>query len=187
MEESKKKSRSMYVAAAAVVVMVISVFTVSSSHYLSSTVNPTQQATGIQVGYVAPDFVLVDTQKGEITKETFQGKPLVIYFMATSCVSCYIGVENLASYYDQSDKNFNVLLVSADGTDTASKLVQFEGVYGRPGWYISSGVPSMVNTYHVTLLDTKYIIGSDGILKWKNSDILDAHSISDVMKRTLGV
>ncbi|MDE1765586.1 MAG: TlpA family protein disulfide reductase [Thaumarchaeota archaeon] len=195
MEKLRKKSGSKYIvggiAAAIVIAVVLFLGINSSSQFIPSagTTNALQSGVteGLQVGNTEPDFILVDPQKGQITKQTFEGKPLVIYFMATWCVSCYIGVENFASYYDQSDKNFNVLLVSTDGADTADKLLQFQKVYGRPNWYIANGIPNMINTYHVTLLDTKYIIDKNGIIKWKGSDILDANSMGDVMKKALGV
>src|SRR2546427_5121692 len=43
---------------------------------------------GLQIGNIAPDFKLTDPQSGNITKQTFAGKPLFIFFTATYCTEC---------------------------------------------------------------------------------------------------
>jgi thiol-disulfide isomerase/thioredoxin len=197
MEKTAKKSKSKYVAAgvaAAVAIAVIAFFAVNNSG--TQPVPITQQSglttapesattTGLQVGNAAPDFSLTDPQKGQITKQTFAGKPLFIFFTASYCTPCQIGAQNLAKYYDETGKAFNVLIVFVDDSETNNQFIDWKSKFGRDGWYIAKGT-DMAQTYHVQYLDTKYVFDKNGMIRWMNVHPLDYSSIDPVMKPLLG-
>lgn len=197
MEKLRKKFKSKYVAAgvaAAVVIAVIVFFAVNNSgtqHVLTTqqsglTTAPESAATtGLQVGNMAPDFLLIDPQKGQITKQTFAGKPLFIFFTASYCTPCQIGAQNLAKYYDETGKAFNVLIVFVDPSETDSQFIDWKNKFGRDGWYIAKGT-DMAQMYQVQYLDTKYVFDKNGVIRWTDVHPLDYSSIDPVMKPLLG-
>ena len=176
-----KKSRSKYLAvgvAAAVIITAIAFFAVNNSG--TQPVPTTQQSGlttaqsaqasattgGLQVGDTFPDFSLVDPQKGAVTRQTFEGKPVVVYFFAAWCTSCQVGAQEIAKYYDETGKAFNVLMVDVDSQESNSQLVSFQQEFGRPGWYIASG-PEMAQKDNVKYLDTKYVLDKNGVIRWE--------------------
>ncbi|MHB8603070.1 MAG: TlpA family protein disulfide reductase [Nitrosotalea sp.] len=186
------KSTSKYVAAgvsAAVIIIAIVFFAVDNSSPQKSELTTAPESTmaeELQVNNTAPDFSLTDPQKGQVTKQTFAGKPLFIFFTASYCTPCQIGAQNLAKYYDETGKSFNVLIVFVDDSETNSQFIDWKNKFGRDEWYIAKGT-DMARTYHVQYLDTKYVFDKNGVIRWMDVKPLDYSSIDPVMKPLRGV
>ena len=139
-------------------------------------------AKALQNGVAAPDFKLLDADNGKtITKQTFNGKPLFIFFTTTWCTPCQIGAENLAKYDDETGGSaFNVLIVFVDDTETEKQFIDWKNKYGRDDWYVAKG-SDMAQTYDVQYLDTKYVFDKNGIIKWIDVKPLEYSKINDVL------
>lgn len=140
---------------------------------------------GLEQGYVAPDFILNDPEKGRVSKRDFSGKPLFIFFTTTWCVPCQIGAQNLARYDDETGGNaFNVLIVFVDPTETDSQLLAWRRRFGRNDWFVAKD-NGMAEVYQVQYLDTKYVFDKKGIIRWKDLRPLDYASIKPVLEPIL--
>jgi cytochrome oxidase Cu insertion factor (SCO1/SenC/PrrC family) len=200
MEKTAKKSKSKYVAAGVAVAVAISVIAFFAVNNSGTQPAPATQQSGLttiqsapvsattgglQVGDTFPDFSLVDPQKGAVTRQTFEGKPVVVYFFAAWCTSCQVGAQEIAKYYDETGKAFNVLMVDVDPQESNSQLVSFQQEFGRPGWYISSG-PDMAQKDNVKYLDTKYVLDKNGIIRWEGL-ASDYATMKSVLSQLCGV
>ncbi len=138
------------------------------------------------VGNPAPDFTLQDPAHGTISKGTFQGKPLFIFFTTTYCVPCQIGAQNLARYYDEKggSSTFKVLIVFVDDKETDSQFLSWKQSYGRSDWYVAKGI-SMAPAYNVKALDTKFVLDKSGIIRWSDLKPLEYSSIRSIMEPVL--
>jgi len=140
---------------------------------------------GLNVGQLAPDFTLQDPVNGIITKETFQGKPLIIFFTTTWCVPCQIGAQNLAKYDDETGGNaFNVLIVFVDERETDSQFLTWKEKFGRSDWYVAKGI-EMAENYKVQYLDTKYVFDKNGIIKWFDLRPLEYSTTKSILQPLL--
>ncbi|MBI2675170.1 MAG: redoxin domain-containing protein [Candidatus Aenigmarchaeota archaeon] len=138
-----------------------------------ATKNQTQNDTlpadlniGLNIGQIAPDFSLQDPEYGTISKATFQGKPLFIFFTTIWCVPCQVGAQSLVKYDDERGGNaFNVLIVFVDDNEMDRLLLNWKRNFGREDWYVAKGA-EMAKTYQVQYLDTKYVLDRQGVTKW---------------------
>lgn len=140
---------------------------------------------GLNVGQLAPDFILQGPENGVITKSTFQGKPLFIFFTTTWCVPCQIGAQNLARYDDETGGNaFNVLIVFVDEGETDSQFLAWKENFGRNDWHVAKGI-EMAQTYKVQYLDTKYVFDKNGIIKWVDVRPLEYSTTKSILQPLL--
>jgi len=190
LDKKSKKSKSKYIVVGVIIVAVVAAaFLANNSTQSSQSTNlttaPENAVSGLQIGNVAPDFSLVDPQKGSITKQSFEGKPVFIFFTTTCCTPCQIGAQNLVRYDDETGGNaFNVLIVFVDERESDPQFIEWKNRFGNDDWYIAKGI-KMANTYKVQYLDTKYVFDKNGIIKWVDVKPLDYSSIAPVMRSLL--
>jgi thiol-disulfide isomerase/thioredoxin len=151
-----------------------------------TTATSSVKTVGLQIGSVAPDFFLIDPINGKITKQSFQGKPLFIFFTTTWCTPCQLGAQNLAKYDDEKGGDgFNVLIVFVDDKESDPQFIEWKNKFGRDDWYVAKGI-EMAKTYQVQYLDTKYVFDREGKIQWVDVRPLEYRFIAPVMDRLLG-
>jgi len=158
------------------------------TEHVEYTYTPQSSPTDLDVGIQAPESSIKDPEKGSISKSTFEGKPLFIFFTTTWCIPCQIGGENLAQYDEEKgDDAFNVLIVFLDPRETDSQFIEWRDKFGRKDWYVAKGVDverdyNMGRDYKVRFLDTKYLIDREGIIRWADELALEYKTIAPAME-----
>jgi thiol-disulfide isomerase/thioredoxin len=174
--------------AAAVIIMSVAALSFSlqtSTGPNLTTASGNAKAEGLEVGNSAPGFSLTDPEKGGIAKQTFAGKPVLIFFTTTWCTPCQIGAQNLARLDDETGGNaFNVLIVFVDTRETDEQYLKWKQNYGRDDWYVTES-EQMPQEYKVRYLDTKYVFDSNSIIKWVDVNPLEYSKAKQVLEPLL--
>ncbi len=172
------------VAAAVIIAAVVALSISSQTSNLPSltTASGNESVQGLQVGNSAPSFSLRDPEKGSVTKQTFAGRPVLIFFTTTWCTPCQIGAQNLARLDDETGGNaFNVLIVFVDPRENDPQYLEWRENYGRSDWYVAES-EQMPQEYKVRYLDTKYLFDGNGIIEWVDVNPLEYSKAKQVLE-----
>jgi thiol-disulfide isomerase/thioredoxin len=147
-------------------IIAIAFITFNRSPSIPSTVaQDLSNVGGLPIGSRAPEFTLNEPIKGVIDNKRLSDKPLFIFFTTTWCTPCQVGARELARYYDETNKAFNVLIVFVDPNESDDSIIAWKKNYGRDDWYIAKGY-DMALKYNIKYLDSKYAIDRDGIIRY---------------------
>jgi thiol-disulfide isomerase/thioredoxin len=125
------------------------------------------------VGALFPDFNLTEVSGETITRDSLKGKPTIVWFTATWCTPCQIGAKKVAQLQKElgADK-LNVLVVFVDPKESASDLRNWRNQFANPDWKLAlnNGLAEKIGIHY---LDSKYLLGSDGVIQDFNTSIAD--------------
>ena len=143
--------------------------------------NSGNEQVGLNDGNLAPDFSVTDIDGKSLTNDALKGKPAMLFFTTTWCTPCQVGASNLARSDDETGGDmFNVAILFVDSAEEESKLRDWKQNFGRDDWYIAYA-DGMADTYQVQYLDTKYVIDKNGVIQWKNLQLLPYETAKQVM------
>jgi thiol-disulfide isomerase/thioredoxin len=166
-------------------IIAIAFITLNRSPSIPSTVaQDLSNVGGLPIGSRAPEFTLNDPIKGVIDNKRLSDKPLFIFFTTTWCTPCQVGARELAKYYDETNKAFNVLIVFVDPNESDDSIIAWKKNYGRDDWYIAKGY-DMALKYNIKYLDSKYAIDKDGIIRYFDVRPLSYSTAKNVLEPLL--
>jgi len=129
----------------------------------------------------APNFTVTTTTGSVVSLESYleNGKPTIIYFMASWCPTCAKNWPVLEELYNRGD--VNILAVSIDPTDTAEVLnklasendLSFPMVPGNPQLMLDFGVKGQATTVGINS-EGKIVTIKAGEMSLKEFDALIA-------------
>lgn len=126
----------------------------------------TVRATGVvgtAVGDTAPPFSVKDIQGQTVTLAA--GKPTLMYFVAAWCSSCSYGDTQLRQVYDRYGHAVRLITVDVDPQqDTPQMVATFAKNYGGPWPAVLDQGERLTQLYHVTSLDSSYLVNAQGVI-----------------------
>lgn len=123
-----------------------------------------------QTGKPAPDFTLTDLGGSSHSLSSYQGHPVVLWWVATFCSSCSQGTQVFAQSYYSQYRTAGVTLVEVEsynnlgqGGPSLSTFASQNGYSSQPGWVVGQGSSAGTNEYNPDgYLDFYYVINSQG-------------------------
>ena len=125
--------------------------------------NSSHLEEGIQVGQVAVDFTLTNSQGEEVSLSDYRGKKVLLNFWASWCGPCR---EEMPAFEEFAKENPDIVIlgVNLDMSDqkaSADGLVQELNIT----YPILYGTKDLAKTYQVQYLPTNLFIDEDGVIK----------------------
>lgn len=149
--------------------------------------NP-KEIPSAQIGGVARDFTISNIFTGEkITLSQFKGRPVVVNFWASWCVSC----RQEAHLIEAANRKYTPLggvFIGVAINDTPEAAMGFIRRYGKS--YLL-GLDDEIGTisldYGVTAVPETFFVGKDGTIKHKALGAVTGYDIEEFMQRELGL
>ncbi|MGB8933778.1 MAG: TlpA disulfide reductase family protein [Candidatus Nitrosopolaris sp.] len=126
------------------------------------------------------DFSLKTPDGKQVSLESFKGKPLVLWFMATWCPTCVGQAGAIKQVSSEYAKKLNVLVIdlwatqnigqSAQGfkSETVSDLQAFIAKYGSPQWNAALDTDTVAIKYGITRVDSTVVVDGNGKIVFTN-------------------
>ena len=123
-----------------------------------------------QVGKTAPGFTFTELGGSSRSLSSYEGQPIVLWWIAAFCPSCSQGTQYFAqSYASQYHASGVLLLEIEDNNDlgqpgpSLSSFASQNGYSGQPGWILGEGSAQGTTAYNPNgYLDVYYVINAQG-------------------------
>jgi peroxiredoxin len=123
-------------------------------------------AVGLQVGNRAPDFSLVTADGKKIHLHDFKGKPVVILFSSTDCISCKTQVsETQQEFASQWAAHKVFALLGIDLADTAADTMRYDSFTRIAIPVLLTQTTNVAELYQITSVPTSVFIARDGLIR----------------------
>jgi thiol-disulfide isomerase/thioredoxin len=147
----------------------------------------------------APDFNLKTLDGKQVSLESFKGKPVILWFMATWCPSCVGQADAIKHVSSEYGNKINVLVIdlwasqdisggqNAQGfnAETESDLQSFIAKYGSPKWKGALDTDRVSIKYGVTEVDSTIVVDSNGNIVMTHLGPLGYQPIKDALAKTI--
>jgi len=140
---------------------------------------------GINVGQIAPNFELTDTDYNKFNLEDLRGGVVILDFMATWCAPCDQELEQLKdirSNYD--DSSVKIVSIDVDNSETSNHLKNYK--YNNScDWIFAAYGGSVADTYAVEGIPTLYLIDKQGKITYTNVGLTDSSILQSEIEKLI--
>jgi peroxiredoxin len=126
-----------------------------------------QQVPGVgtSVGYLAPDFKLVNVKGEEVRLSDSRGKPVLLNFW-TYCDICKEELPYIQSVYDNRGSMFPDLVVLAvNVSQPADQVEEFVSYYGYTFEFLVDTWATVASDYYIHEIPTTFFIDRNGVIQ----------------------
>jgi len=122
---------------------------------------PIGPATGTNIGNQAPDFTLDDSYGNTWTLSAQQGKPVLLYFWASTCGYCAEQNPRIQGWYETYADSLTVISINLGESETLINAYLASYDLDFPALLCTNGVQTAYGVYtipHALLLDAEGIV-----------------------------
>ncbi len=125
-----------------------------------------ERMENVQVGAVAPDFTLPDTEGNPLTLSDLRGKYVLVDFWASWCPDCRKENPNVVAAWKRfKNKNFAILGVSLDrNKDAWLGGIEKDGLTWAHVSELKDWKSDVVQLYAIRWIPTNFLLDPDGII-----------------------
>jgi peroxiredoxin len=140
---------------------------------------------GLNIGNLAPDFVLPDMIGKQVKLSTFRGKNVILNFWSTWCKPCIEEMPDMQTFYNKNNMEGIEILAVSINRERDSTVSDFVEKLNLTFPILLDYDKLVAREYKVFVLPTSFLINEKGIIakKWYGKIHLDGESfLLDIRK-----
>lgn len=142
---------------------------------------------GTLVGEMAPDFTVPTLEGDTFTLSAYQGKPVIVFFMAYWCGTCIPEAKALARLKHEYGADVTIIAIDVDPSSSSDALHQFKVASGDEDYVWAFDLAGNVATkWRVRALDTTIILDSDGYIIFRDEKPTDYQTLIQALSGSEG-
>lgn len=146
----------------------------------------TDLVVGNQEGNLAPNFELEAFDGKKYKLEDFKGKPLVIKFFASWCGPCVHEIPELVEVDKEfDDDKLQIIAINVSFNDDVKKAKELIDKNEAKFPVLMDKVSDISIEYGVRSLPTNFFIDKNGVIKSRESGMLDRHLYKELIKNII--
>jgi peroxiredoxin len=132
---------------------------------LAPPLKPQVPGVGTSVGYLAPDFKLVNLKGQEVKLSDYRGKPVILNFW-TYCDICKEELPYIQSVYDNRELSIPDLVVLAvNVSQPAEQVEEFVSYYSYTFDFLVDTWATVASDYYIHEIPTTFFIDRNGVIQ----------------------
>ncbi|MBU5594127.1 TlpA family protein disulfide reductase [Amphibacillus sp. MSJ-3] len=140
-----------------------------------------ENTIGLEIGQLAPDFVLTTLSGDEVSLSDYRGQPLMLNFWATWCPPCRAEMPDMEKFYQNTD--VEILAINLTDTEADINEVQeFVDKYDLTFPILLDEAIEVAMIYAIQPIPTSFMIDSEGIIRFKTSGPLTYEQMMQVLE-----
>jgi len=137
-----------------------------------------------EVGYMAPDFELIDLEGKSIILSSLRGKVVVLNFWTLWCRYCKLELYDLEKFYNQyKDRGLEMLMVNTGKGDRKEKIEEFIKERGYSFKVLLDRERCVSEDYRISVIPRTLIVGKDGIIRKKIRGMIDNNTFEKELEK----
>ncbi len=131
------------------------------------------------LGSKAPNFQATTVDDGKIELEDYQGRVVILDFMATWCGPCKEEIEHLKKIRSKYEsEEVKIISIDIDDTETTEQVRSFKNNYNANWTFVING-KDVAQRYDVTAIPKIYIIDREGRISFKRTGVTSEDVLQD--------
>lgn len=143
------------------------------------------QATGPQIGFIAPDFTLKDLDGNIVKLSDFRGKPVYLNFWTSWCPPCKAEIPEIQKFYQQNKDKVAVLAVNLTFNDKVSDVINIlkANTANFPVLLDTNANSSVADSYQVYGIPASFFIDKNGIIRETHVGGMTLATLQEALKK----
>jgi len=171
--KDKKKNRKYYL----IPIFVVFILALMYFFITSDNTNDDEQYTD--------DFTLTDMNGQTFKLSDFQGKVVVLDFMATWCKPCRIQINELIEVWQEYGDQIVIISVAIDPMETDEELISFFEEYEDATWIHAKDAAELTQYHEVAAIPTMVIIDQNGNIVFRHVGVTSASELINEIEKVI--
>lgn len=120
-----------------------------------------------KIGYLAPDFTLVDLEGNQVKLSDLRGKTVFLNFWATWCPPCRAEMPEIEAV-NQEYKDRDVVIIGIDLFEPEDEVRQFVQGGGYSWTFVIDTTGEVASNYKVTAIPASFFLDREGVVRAVN-------------------